>query len=83
MAKGRGAGGGAKSTKETKKRSKHKSKKHALRSATYAVRKLIDSAIARSRRPGAPAGSYLRGRRPARRCTRAAAPRSGCGPWPR
>ena len=47
MAKKRKSQGqGGKSTKEAKKRSRAKSKKHALRSATYAVKKLIDSALA-------------------------------------
>ena len=46
MAKKRKSQGqGGKSTKEAKKRSRAKSK-HALRSATYAVKKLIDSALA-------------------------------------
>lgn len=53
---------GGRSTKEAKKRSRDKSKKHALRSATYAVKKLIDSALAdgQPRAAGADAEALLR-----------------------
>mmetsp|Transcript_22814 Transcript_22814/g.68410 ORF Transcript_22814/g.68410 Transcript_22814/m.68410 type:complete len:100 (-) Transcript_22814:100-399(-) len=73
MAKGKRKSGGGGGSKAAKKKNRAKSRKHALRSATYAVKKLIDSAIAAGTPEGDAAAIARMRKKSVRRATAATA----------